>query len=219
MADPLFGSVSQLWPPIPVPAFGYLPSPMPSGNRPYSAGSPGMGVQGPAPYAGIVGSPPMPNPVPIDPYAISSATIPGFGGPGFGAGLSAVIANPLGTSVPAWTGSEIAIGVTAPALLTAVAMRRGQPLGPANDQEIEDFIYDAFDLLPGASDVEVRCEGGRATLTGSVPHKRLKRDVGEIAWAIPTLNDVQNNVTITARRRSRTQSREAEAPQAAGRKP
>src|SRR5687767_14696597 len=109
MADPLFGSVSQLWPPIPVPAFGYLPSPMPSGNRPYSAGSPAMAVQGPAPYAGMVGSAPMPNQLPIDPYAISSATIPAFGGPGFGAGLSAVIASPLGTSVPAWTGSEIAI--------------------------------------------------------------------------------------------------------------
>ncbi len=55
----------------------------------------------------------------------------------------------------------------------------------------------------GTSEVEVRCEGGRATLTGSVQHKRLKRDVGEIAWAIPALNDVQNNVTITSRRRSR----------------
>jgi osmotically-inducible protein OsmY len=97
-------------------------------------------------------------------------------------------------------------------------MRRGQPLGPTNDQEIEDFICDALDLLPGAAEVEVRCEGGRATLTGTVSHKRLKRDVGEIAWAIPTLHDVQNNVTIVARRRSRTPSREIETPSAAGRK-
>ena len=96
-------------------------------------------------------------------------------------------------------------------------MRRGQPLGPTNDQEIEDFIYDAFDLLPGTNDVEVRVEGGRATLTGSVPHKRLKRDVGEMAWTIPTLNDVQNNVTITQRRRSRA-SREGESPAVAARK-
>ncbi len=89
-------------------------------------------------------------------------------------------------------------------------MRRGQPQGPTNDHEVEDFIYDAFELLPGAADVEVRCEGGRATLTGNVQHKRTKRDIGEIAWAIPALNDVQNNVTITSRRRARGSSREAE---------
>jgi hypothetical protein len=115
-------------------------------------------------------------------------------------------------------GAESAVGVTAPALLTAVALRRGQPLGPTNDQEVEEVIYDAFELLSGTNDVEVRVEGGRAVLSGSVPHKRLKRDLGEVAWAIPTLNDVQNNVTITARRRSRA-SREAENPAATVRKP
>jgi hypothetical protein len=146
--------------------------------------------------------------------------VPATGGPGFGAGLSAVVSSPIAGGIPAFTSSDIAIGVTAPALLATVAMRRGQPLGPTNDQEIEDFIYDALDLLPGASDVEVRCEGGRATFTGLVPHKRVKRDVGEIAWALPTLSDVQNNITIAARRRSRTPSREAETPGAAGvRKP
>ena len=98
----------------------------------------------------------------------------------------------------------------------AQATRRGQPRGPTNDQETEDFIYDALDLLPGASDVDVRCEGGRATFTGSVPHQRVKRDVGEIAWAIPTLNDVQNNITNAARRRSRTPGSEVETPAAAG---
>ena len=58
--------------------------------------------------------------------------------------------------------------------------------------------------------MDVRCENGRVTLTGSVQHKRTKRDVGEIAWAIPALHDVQNNVSIVSRRRTRT-SREAEA--------
>jgi hypothetical protein len=53
-------------------------------------------------------------------------------------------------------------------------MRRGQPLGPTNDQEVEDFIYDALDLLPGAIDVDVRCETGRVTLSGAVQHKRVK---------------------------------------------
>jgi hypothetical protein len=101
--------------------------------------------------------------------------------------------------------------VTASSMLAAVALRRGQPQGPNSDAEVEEFIYDALDLLPGAADVEIRCEGGRVTLTGSVQHKRTKRDVGEIAWAIPGLHDVQNNVSITSRRRGRAAGREAEA--------
>jgi hypothetical protein len=101
-------------------------------------------------------------------------------------------------------------GPTASAVVAAVAMRRGQPAGPTTDAEIEDFLYDAFDLIPGTSDVEVRCEGGRVTFTGNVPNKRHKRDVGELAWAIPSIIDVQNNVTITARRRSRGSGRESD---------
>ena len=155
------------------------------------------------------------NPMPVGPR-VPGGVVPALG-PSVGAGLSAIGSGPLATNVPAMTTSEIAGGVTSSVLLTAVAMRRGQPLGPTNDQEIEDFMSDALDLLPGTNDVEVRVEGGRATLTGSVPHKRLKRDVGEIAWTIPTLNDVHNNVTVTQRRRSRT-SREGESPVVAGRK-
>jgi hypothetical protein len=74
-------------------------------------------------------------------------------------------------------------------------------------------------MLPGAADVEVRCEGGRVSLTGSVQHKRIKRDLGEIAWAIPALHDVQNNVTIAPRRRTRSAAREGEgSTSVAGRK-
>jgi hypothetical protein len=104
---------------------------------------------------------------------------------------------------------ETAAGWTHRTLLAAVAIRRGQPMGPTNDQECEDFVYDALDLLSGTGDVEVKCEGSRITLSGSVSQKWLKRDIGEIAWAIPAVNDVQNNVTLTARRRSRS-AREAE---------
>ena len=107
-------------------------------------------------------------------------------------------------------GAEPLVALTAPALVAAVAMRRGQPQGPTTDQEIEDFIYDALELVPGTSDVEVRCEGGRATLTGNVQHKRIKRDVGEIAWALPVVHDVQNNLAIASRRRSRGNAREGE---------
>jgi len=125
---------------------------------------------------------------------------------GFGLGAGPLIAGPLSTpfAVPG--------SVTAHALLAAVAMRRGQPQGPTSDQDVEEFIYDALELLSGAGDVEVRCEGGRVSLTGSVPHKRIKRDAGELAWVIPGITDVNNTVTITARRRSRTFTRETETP-------
>ena len=182
MIDPLFGSVSPpLWPAIPAPVYGYAQSPLASSQR-FSPIAPGSSAQGSA-SVGPFSAGPMLNAPAVDPQAF-------------------VVSSPLASGVPAFM-AETAIGVTAPALLTAVALRRGQPLGPTNDQEVEDFIYDAFDLLPGTNDVEVRVEAGRAVLSGSVPHKRLKRDIGELAWAIPALNDVQNNVTITARRRSR----------------
>ena len=128
---------------------------------------------------------------------------------GFQGAMSGVV-NPVSLT-------EAGGGVTAAALLAAVAVRRGQPLGPTSDQEIEDFVSDALDVLPGSSDIEVRCDGGRISLTGQVSHKRLKRDAGEIAWAIPSVNDVQNNVTIVPRRRSRPM-READTPAVAGRK-
>ena len=54
-------------------------------------------------------------------------------------------------------------------------------LGPTNDQEIDDFLYDALELFQGTGDVEVQVEGGRVTLSGTVQHKRLERDIGEVA--------------------------------------
>jgi BON domain-containing protein len=152
------------------------------------------------------------------PMAPMWPTVPAFGSGWF---QSSVPANrPAINEMPADTmgfSNGVFVGPSAShALVAAVALRRGQPMGPTNDQETEDLICDALDLLPGASDVEIRCENGRATLTGSVPHKRVKRDVGEIAWAIPSVNDVQNNVTIAPRRRSRTPTREAEASSPAG---
>ena len=160
---------------------------------------------------------------------------PGPGWPGYGAvPLSSLesgpASGPLPAGGPAWsTGPLFAAPlstpltmpgtVTAPAVMAAVAMRRGQPHGPASDQDVEEFIYDALEWLHGAADVEVRCEGGRVSLTGSAAHKRIKRDVGEIAWAIPAIVDVNNTIAITARRRSRTFSRDSEAqPSAPGRK-
>jgi len=188
---------------------------MPLGSRPMNPLQ-GLGMPGQSPFGGMGTGQQPSNPGIGDLYMMGNPNMMANPTTNVSTGLSAaIVPGPMG-SFPAFTWTEIAIGVTAPALLAAVAMRRGQPLGPTNDQETEDFIYDALDLLPGASDVEVRCENGRATVTGTVPHKRLKRDVGEVAWAIPSLTDVQNNITVTARRRSRSpQGRENEPPSVA----
>jgi hypothetical protein len=154
--------------------------------------------------------------------AVAGRTLPGTAtavpasslGPG---GLPAVLPLSPGATLPAFAGSEVAVGVPVSALLATVAVRRGQPLGPSNDQEIEDFIYDALELLPGSGEIDLRCEGGRVSLTGTVHNKRLKRDVGEIAWAIPGVNDVHNTIAIAARRRSRGAQGEAQ-PAAGSRK-
>jgi hypothetical protein len=111
------------------------------------------------------------------------------------------------TTVPPYAFQPI---LTAPALIAAVAARRGQPQGPTNDQELEDFVFDVLELLPGANDVEVRSDGGRVVLSGTVPHKRLKRDIGEIVWALGVVTDVLNNLAIATRRRTRPAIREAE---------
>jgi hypothetical protein len=191
MIEPLFRSGSPLLAGIPSPAFGWLQSSF-----------------GPRPATGAMLPGISPLPSPAQPPMAFGYGFPNSIGPdgyAFGAPLNAL---PL--AVPPVT--------TAPAVLAAVAVKRGQPSGPASDQEIEEFLYDALELLSGTNDVEVRAEGGRVTLAGSVPHRLLKRDVGEIAWAIPAVSDVQNNVSIAARRRSRSTAREVEQHSSASRK-
>jgi len=210
MNEPLFGSSAPMWTAAPSTGIGYqVPigtgsplSPALFGGSTGAAGSIGV-VNGVGGTTAVTSSAP-----PVAPYTYA----PGLGQTLVPPDSSAVM---IGLRANAITGM-----VSAPSLLTAVAMRRGQPLGPTNDQEVEDFIYDALDLLPGTSEVEVRCESGRATLSGTVQQKRAKRDIGEIAWAIPAVQDVQNNVTIAARRRTRATSsaRETDAPAASGRK-
>jgi hypothetical protein len=147
---------------------------------------------------------------------------PMMGSPRRTYGLGGTSQGPAGISggLPSLSPTPELSGVSPSMLLGTIALRRGQLQGPGNDQEIEDFMYDALDMFWGTNDVEVRSEQGRVALTGTVQQKRLKRDIGEIAWAIAAVADVQNNVTITARRRSRGMGRDsAEAsPTAAARK-
>jgi hypothetical protein len=184
MNEMLFGTGSTMWTPLPSIGLAYQPVSVPS--RPittplFSAPSIPAGI-------GLTGAQGL--------SAQQNVSGQGYAAP-YPYPVSAPIADATGL-------------VTAASLLAAVAVRRGQPQGPANDHEVEEFIYDALDLLPGTADVEVRCENGRATLTGVVQHRRTKRDIGEIAWAIPGLQDVQNNLSITSRRRARAAGRDAE---------
>lgn len=221
MSEPLYGSVSgtPIWTGIPSVGLGFPQTPFPLGNVPIGAGVPAFGSPQ-IPTAGFAGGPMEVPPT----YGFSGGVTAqpptvGFGPmtPTLNTGVP-VVPNLFGnlSGFPAFLGQEISLGFTVPQLVAAVAMRRRQPMGPTNDQELEDFIYDALELLPGTSEVEARCEGGRITLTGLVQHKRLKRDVGEIAWTIPGTNDVQNNVTIATRRRARGAARDTES--AGGRK-
>ena len=131
---------------------------------------------------------------------------------GVGAPIPLRAPEPVNYSVPTrMAGFDGPTAPTVGSLLAAVAIRRGQPAGPSTDAELEEFLYDCVEFLPGTGDVDIRCEGGRVTFSGTVAHKRQKRDVGEIAWSIPTINDVHNNVTIAPRRRARAQTRETEA--------
>lgn len=230
MAETLFGTVPPIWSAVPFPGLAWFQTPV-AGTRPigdgivgqqgfgpgpqgFVAGPQGLGALGNGMFAGI----PMPGPSRGEPYAFNRGIVPVDTASGFGGGSSNFVATPASGPFSPVGGQDIAGGVTAAALVMAVALRRGQPAGPTSDQEIDDFIYDALDLLPGSSDVEVRCDAGRTTLTGTVSQKVLKRDIGEIAWAIPGTKDVQNNITIAPRRRGRAQSRDSEASAVVGRK-
>lgn len=195
MIEPLFGAGTPMWTSAP-PASLAFQGPLPIGSGPI--GTPML--FGPAQAPSLTSAP-----------QIGAASLTPTAPFAYGPPPSLVGPPAFARPVSPYVGAEPPGAPTATALLTAVAMYRGQPQGPTNDQEIEEFIYDGLELLAGASDVEVRCEGGRVTLTGTVQHKRVKHDVGEIAWAIPAVNDVQNNVTIASRRRSRAAAREGEA--------
>lgn len=202
MLEPLFGSAAPMWTTLPPAGFG-MQAPIGLGN-----GQIGPSLFGVSNVAALTGGVPAPQQSLSGPAVVPNSPY------GYNSGLIAISPQSLGVAPlarnPFVAATEPFVGLTAPSLLAAVAMRRGQPQGPTTEAEVEDFIYDALELLAGASDVEVRFEGGRVTLTGSVPHKRVKRDAGEIAWAVPVINDVQNNLTIASRRRSRGGAREGE---------
>ena len=146
MNEPLFGSMTPVWSAATYPPLGWQQTPF--GSRAMASTVPGVTASGAGFASGIPSVMSSPGGLSASIYAPSSGM-------------------PVGASGPAFAGSEVAIGVPVSALLATVAVRRGQPLGPTNDQEIEDFIYDACELLPGSSEVDVRCEGGRVELSAN----------------------------------------------------
>jgi len=201
MAEP-FGTVSPIWSGVQYPGLAWFQTPTAGAGSLGGIPAGPAGLQGQAGLgSGLVTGFPASSPVPGGPYAFSRGMVPTGPATAFGAGPSNYFSTPQ-------FGDP---GVTAPALVAAIALKRGQPAGPTSDQEIEDFLYEALDLLPGSSEVEIRCDAGRTSLMGTVSQKRLKRDIGEIAWAIPGINDVQNTIAIAPRRRARAQGRDVES--------
>jgi BON domain-containing protein len=218
MNESPFGSVSPGWPGIPFTAWQPIPSPVQGGRAGSVFGSPSGAMQATPVAPGGFRPAQTLNAPAGDFYTIGGAPTwfaqPGHAtGYGFGFPINLnpyTYAGPYPGVLP-----PVAPAPTISTLLTSVAIRRGQPSGPTSDQEVEDFIYDVLELVPGTNEVEVRSESGKVTLTGTVQHKRLKHDVGEIVWAIPNVGDVQNNVTITTRRRARAGGKEHEQTTAA----
>src|SRR6516225_9570831 len=134
MVEMTFGSGSPMW------------TTMPSVGLPYqSMGLGGFPISTPA-----FGSPFLQS----GGGAISAQGASAPGGPPNLTGTGFAAPHPFASNPWASQFAGEAGVVTASSLLALVALRRGQPHGPASDAEVEDFIYDALDLLPGAADVE-----------------------------------------------------------------
>jgi len=78
--------------------------------------------------------------------------------------------------------------------------------GLPTDEEIEEMIYDTLDvdpLVPSDADINVDVSSGVVVLTGTVPNKAAKHAAGDDAWWAPGVVDVNNNLSVSGRRRIR----------------
>ncbi len=75
-------------------------------------------------------------------------------------------------------------------------------VGPSGYQRSDDRISDDIcDLLwlngnIDASDVDVEVKNGEATLKGTVPNRQMKRLAEDLAYAVPGVSDVQNQLRV-----------------------
>ncbi|MBI2864064.1 MAG: BON domain-containing protein [Chloroflexi bacterium] len=83
-----------------------------------------------------------------------------------------------------------------------------QTMTVPDDEQIREMIYDSIDadpLVPYDCDVSVEVTGGLVTLTGSLPNKRVKHAIGDDAWWIPGVWDVNNQIEIAGRARGKAE--------------
>ncbi|MGQ9675150.1 MAG: BON domain-containing protein [Chloroflexota bacterium] len=127
----------------------------------------------------------------------------GFGpGPGYGFGPMT-----WGGTYPGFYGGMMGPGFYAPGYMGG---------GTPSDEQIKEMIYDSIDADPAVpfdSDISVDVTGGIVTLTGTVPSKRIKHAVGDDAWWVPGVWDVNNNIQVTGRRERREGGAEMRAPE------
>ncbi|MEW6731075.1 MAG: BON domain-containing protein [Acidobacteriota bacterium] len=85
--------------------------------------------------------------------------------------------------------------------------------GLLNDDAIVELVYNLIDCDPVClnADIQVRCETGEVTLSGMVPNKHIKQIVGNIAWSIPSVTDVHNNINVSRQIRTGKTSAEHKA--------
>lgn len=131
--------------------------------------------------------------------------MPGMmGGPwgmGYPYGTGGAMGFPYGfqPSYGPWFGGPMTWGGTFPGMYGGWAYTEGWP----SDEQIQEMIYDSIDadpVVPYDSDITVEVTGGVVTLSGTVPNKRVKHAVGDDAWWVPGVWDVNNNLQIVGRR-------------------
>jgi len=123
-------------------------------------------------------------------------------------GLPGITSIPFSTvAYQPFRGPAFPLGALTPGLLPT-----GQPgpeyAAPLDDDAIRDVVYDCIDtdptILPDV-DVEVEVKDGVVTIKGRVPGKRTKHAIGETAWWIPSVVDVNNQLQVSPRRERRQQ--------------
>ncbi|MCL5264853.1 MAG: BON domain-containing protein [Chloroflexi bacterium] len=156
------------------PTCGYMPT-----------GGPMMGMMGgPCAQPMAMGGPMMGGPM--------------MGGPAMGMGMGFPYPTP---QMGPWFGGPTTWGGTFPGMYPGAGWTYAE--GLPNDDQIREMIYDAIDadpVIPFESDINVEVTGGVVTLTGTVPNKRIKHAIGDDAWWVPGVWDVNNGLEIVGRR-------------------
>jgi hypothetical protein len=121
----------------------------------------------------------------------SSVMLGAYPGVGYGQSIGPVV--PPSVFAPAW-----------PAWNSPMPT----PIQPLDDDAIRELVFEMIDadptVLPDV-DVEIDVNAGIVTLKGRVPGKRTKHAVGEAAWWIPSVVDVNNQLQVSPRRERRSE--------------